>query len=320
MRAPRAPQFQGDWYVSRSGYQVQDSFESDDLRWELAKVEGRDRYPMLVSEKGFGRDHFFHKTAPNPSTKWVIPVNHSFGDLEQYNPLRYKALHREFSETCPTEDGVITFANQYGLLGDGTCDLLPVGWEDLEEDQVGTYGEPLFNWILQIRLMEMLVKLWDLYRVQSTSDDELAQHVGIENDFATFRLDPVLERVALYNSLYYADFSAPLGFLNIKQESKIRWATRVLLESAIGKRLAALSEPRITLISGSQITLAPNNLLGVLYFEFAQETIGRADPLIRCAACGKWFVSHHASKKFCNDKCKMKAYRKDKKGAAVNGS
>ena len=71
--------------------------------------------------------------------------------------------------------------------------------------------------------------------------------------------------------------------------------------------------PMVEVRKGGQINLVPKNLLGALYVLLAQEVMGRAEPLTRCSGCGRWFVAKHASRMYCSDACKMKAYRQSKK-------
>jgi hypothetical protein len=62
------------------------------------------------------------------------------------------ALFRAFSDTPPTEDGIIGFANSYGSLGIAQVVTFPeamivrdLGGNDLSFEMVG-YGEELSRW------------------------------------------------------------------------------------------------------------------------------------------------------------------------------
>ena len=74
--------------------------------------------------------------------------------------------------------------------------------------------------------------------------------------------------------------------------------------------------PLIEIGFGGQLALQPKDLLACIYIHAMQELLGRTDPLVRCACCGKWFTSQHSTKIYCSDACKMRAYRKNKKDEA----
>ena len=78
-----------------------------------------------------------------------------------YRPLRdYSALFRSFALTVPTKDGIIEFANVYGLLGlPSSLSIVPAGRKGSSYVSV---GEPHADWVNEIVKMREIIQLWDL--------------------------------------------------------------------------------------------------------------------------------------------------------------
>jgi hypothetical protein len=177
-----------------------------------------------------------------------------------------------------------------------------------------TLGEAVEGWYEEIRGVALLLRLWELYRDPKTDENDLYELVWIGGGAVSFKPEAMGEDGSEASPWMYQDFLTPFPKGDGDSDSYIRWGARLLLEGVLSFALASLTVPTFAAIPGGQISLVPNNLLGAIYVHFVQEVLGRADPLTRCAACGKWFVARHASRIYCTDACKMKAYRRSRSG------
>src|SRR5262249_29045329 len=81
-------------------------------------------------------------------------------------------LFLQFAASERTKDGVLTFANRYGLLkGDEVFAT--------QELNLGIHGDPLADWMHEIRRMSETVALWKLHQVDSP---ELAKIIRWRKD------------------------------------------------------------------------------------------------------------------------------------------
>lgn len=248
------------------------------------------------------------------ASKWRGPFDvpggrnepRSYG-MREYEPLKVPGLHRSFAAIDGSETGVLAFMAEYGFLGVNTW-LLET--EDLSERY---FGESLEEWRTESFRMRTLIGLYDLYRDPKTSEEALEEWIDVGQNAASFRQrfmdrQPGAFKYALSDEFYLQRIPPELA-----GEPLYRRAARTILREYVASELYRGTIPVIDVGPGSQLSLVPGDLLGAMYVLFMQELLGRADPLVRCASCGKWFVSRHASKIYCSDACKMKAYRQSKK-------
>lgn len=325
---PRRPsQFRGTWWVNPNGYSVQSGLEETNLGMSTSLMDGKSHHGQPTNASPY-------RDAPEkcglPDTlriaegQWLVAHNMGFtiaydpDCVREYNPLAVKALHRHFAATDCSEAGVLSFANTYGFLGDDIR-VLEKRWSSRHAQKEYCIGEELVTWYAQIRSLSFLIAVWDVYRDPMAHPDALRDYLKIDRDNGNFYFNSpdasIMHAIAhsFRISLYRRFPDDYVANLQVKQ------AARLLLEYYISNSLTALTIPSISLAQGSQITLVPANLLGAIYIQFAQEAMGRADQMTRCIACGKWFVSKHASRKFCGDACKMKAYRRGRTNQTANG-
>jgi hypothetical protein len=89
-------------------------------------------------------------------------------------------LYEVFANTKETQNDILTFADQYGLLGE---DVLMSGSGE------SVVGEPLWLWMSEIQAMKRAIELWDTYRRTQDTREELQTLV---NKRLTNRLSPKL--------------------------------------------------------------------------------------------------------------------------------
>jgi len=193
-----------------------------------------------------------------------------------------------------------------------------------EEDEV-CYGESVAEWREETIRLRSLLELWDVYRLPTSTDEQFEELILTDDGIVEFQWERMVSllnhRTWDCDDPYERDFICrTVEFQEVPQhitgEAPIRRAARLLMQGCMSSQLQNSTVPVIEIGKGGQLSLQPKHLLACLYIHVMQELLGRADPLVRCACCGKWFICRHASKMYCSDACKMKAYRQNKKGEA----
>jgi hypothetical protein len=259
--------------------------------------------------------------------KWVLTDGLAIGSRyakKQYAPLRSDTgLFRIFASIPLTREGILQFANEYGLLGIGK----PLYWPSPNEPKqiLPICGETHQDWVQQIDQMRRAVDIWDMERTNDVvglnryifwKDAEFAKDGSVKclkgwrydshpdlpvTKHAPGRIRQLIEPVL---DLFKAqDVHMPALFL-IQ-----RWINDHL-EGAVSPCL--LYDPN----RGKRVLrFLPHNLLGAFWLQFAQAIDGDKE-YRACRECGKWFEisldAFRTSRVFCSDPCKSKDYRKRK--------
>ena len=261
------------WTVSTTGYE-----------WRVARAVG-----LTVST----RSRFLTDSFP------IEVVRH----ISRYNPLlSCSGLFRIFAlETEPTEDGIVQFANKYGLLGGNASKGILLK----AHTELGC-GETLADWLAEIQEMQDLVKLWDAARKPHISLlmkcirwDELRTSVE-------YSLDRGRTGETIASSVIH-----PQVLAMIKPGDVIAPAYW-LLQSRINKKLTQHGVAGRLLwkpdMSSFTVHLVPNSLAGCLWLQFAKAIEGNKNHR-QCDNCKLWFElggsrEARADKKFCTPNCK----------------
>jgi hypothetical protein len=221
----------------------------------------------------------------------------------EYEPLRdHPGLFLHFADTEATPEGILQFANRYGLLGVGPR---PRG--------LFLTPEPLKFWVEQIQEMRRAVELYNALRggkgldrlIRWESDDER----GEVSVYYTGKPDRP-ELIASSRMVVDVFESFPHG-------DKIRPA-RCFLQSVVRKNMAApvgLVELRLLHDRDWHPALigVPRNLLGALWLQFSEVYAGKE--LRRCLECKEWFAVRgrgprtRSDVQFCSVACRNRAYR-----------
>jgi len=235
-----------------------------------------------------------------------------------YDPLEQPNLHREFARIEIAPDPIIAFANSFGFLGRLTEIL-----DNVDESDKSQYlGESLEDWGTQIFQMRTLTEIWDLYcNPNPDSNRRLADLLEISGDTISVDQNYVIAFAATqstspptidwdWDELETSLEDLPRGLDDV---ARLRMGARLLVRDAVNYELREGSYASIDAKHGSPIYLVPRDLRGALYVMFAQELLGQSIPSIRCDACGSYFVPEHGKQRYCDDRCKFKAYRQRKK-------
>jgi hypothetical protein len=240
------------------------------------------------------------------------------------------ALFRTFAATLPDEEGILAFANTWGLLG-FEADRV-VGDTPLAARPV----ESFITWVRAISEMRQVVWAWD--RLTSASRDEqreLLDHVRWDRDedghvSVAFDSHPHLSRRRAIGDDGYArvamaiatNFPDPEGLAQF-EEGEVTQPARTFVFRTVSRNLQGRVSPR--LVPGpapmmrsrlpvlGALQLTPVNLYAGLWLQFAQVASGEREQR-RCPGCGRWFEAKvtRSDRMYCGDACRKDVHQRKK--------
>ena len=322
----RVNPFRMRWEVEREGYSIESGlkFMPDQrdcpfsFEWDVADFYRARSIPDEYKWRNGGEIY---------SGPWIV-ANRENGynnPRKFYDPMEHRTLHRKFAALRPTHDGIIEFAEEFGLLGayfENSVSMYPPFFDA---------AEPVEFWYDEIRFV---LELLDL--LEQSQDEELAHEYwlpiakeqleqlgwGVRHkedgiDWGFFFVKHT-RAVASYAKRFVIQTKSGHAFSNDLKYSDL---ARVKLESQLNTMLSLWVRPTIEAVPGSPLMLRPRNLLGAIYALFAEEIIGATRPIKKCPGCGKWFQPLDSRKKTCSDKCRQRTWRneQDSKGKKDNG-
>jgi hypothetical protein len=251
----------------------------------------------------------------------LLPAN-PVGPVRRYDPLRkHRALFRTFAAINLhfEEDGIVKFANEFGLLG-----RLPIGyrlvdvpWEEMEIPEGLDNWDIYILWRWAILSMRDLVQLWDL--VHSEDHARLKQHIVWEGkDKVTYYngSDPFDQVIAVITSDRVRS-----EWLDYFHPGDIVTPAKFYLMNQVNLWMTGLVDPRLEWDKKANrlvTRLVPGSLLGALWLQFHQAISGQTE-FRECKICKTWFeVAPKASRKsriYCDDACRAQALRDRQKRA-----
>ena len=248
----------------------------------------------------------------------VLAANRADGAVRfrRYHPLSAcTGLFRVLAQTAKTEEGVQSFADQFGLLGDQGISL-----RVRRSDQTASVmiGEPLDSWTREISELQAATEIWDLaergegtrlskYYRRDPEDYSVAYWRTGSSDSEVKLILPNLGGHAV-NSANEADDAVTVARLFVQMTINRH------LEGRVASRLLWHHESDLP-----RLRVTPCCLSSALWLQLAS-AVDRRSAHRRCRACGSWFeVSPDAarrSRKYCTDSCRVKAHRRRKAAAA----
>lgn len=258
------------------------------------------------------------------------------GRWRRYSPMEeFPALFRTFAEIDLTEESVLSFARQYGALGDYQEIWLPEGPSGEDPDgvertnmSVRSIGEELETWVFEIVSMRHCLSVWEALRKEQASRLQEWFHlddypnVGLS---VSYTPDEPLESA---HSPYFAHFVLPENFRFIDQRQtevldKSRQPTpaeqaHAFLRAQINPRLEEHTKPELQYSAMENhplplgLHIVPQDLLGALWIQLALAIQGNTK-YERCGQCNSWFEVSPKAKRlktiYCSTRCRVAAYR-----------
>jgi hypothetical protein len=238
------------------------------------------------------------------------------GDAVGYTPLWLppdqalevgKPLFAAFGATRPNEEGIVAFANTWGLLGERVWALPPESSEGIQRPRV--VAEDLRAWKSHIKAMRSAVDLWRA--LESEDSERLAEclrwqvnggpdgrGVWVYGGARGFKVISPPEGMT-----FTADDPAPPAGFHVQ-----RW---------INEELRGRVSPRLLWNPEQQrrvIRIVPNNLLGAMWLQFARAIAGEVH-YRPCKVCGRWLTissdeyGYRTNRAFCSAACRQKDQR-----------
>jgi len=299
------------WEYPKDGFQLIEAAFVKDGDPRLRPVVGQPRHFQLVDSRG-------HATQPAKNELfWILTNDLPIGGryiATRYWPFsEFSALFREFANTTPTPEGILAFANKYGLLG------LPPRLVFAPDGPPKTFArvncELLEDWVRQIQAMRDATTLWDKIRTDQKAD--LAKVLCWQESHE--------EKPAGW---YYRAQLIP-GVPDPCTPGDIVTPALCLLRNRINDFLVTTVSPMMQFESPRRelaLRLLPRDLLAALWLQLAWAVSGNRDYHV-CKKCGRWFevskrqLDHRTVRRlFCSDPCKSADYRDNKTKAQALGA
>lgn len=257
------------------------------------RLDGRGQQYVIDS----GTKHLIEREAAG-SRRWPYKPLKDFHNLYL---LLAQCLMSE--EGIPSEEGILSFAERFGLL---------------EESKLGRLGEPLSLWTDEIKEMRFSLELWEC--VQAKNIDRLREILEpIKGQPKVILIGPPApQEQHKAHSALWDHLNAPLPQSNDPIEAALHYLSAVF-DQRLRDRLRAAVVPSNG-PSPLVFDVVPQDLIGAIWLQFAHRVSGNKR-LKHCDFCQKYFEPKRSTKKFCSEKCKVAAYKRRKRAseAAANG-
>ena len=262
----------------------------------------------------------------HPAPIWALTDGELISQIEMRSILPYEplvdetGLFRNFAEVEPTREGILAFANRYGMLsgmrGGHTQTLIyQPAWGPFDPDKTVSYGETLVTWQSQIQQMKQAVDLWDW--AQSDDHARLASVIVWDASGAWHVASgPVGDES---RSLVVNRRNAGRGDSRADRvrEPNLRTPALYRVQDIINNHLDNFANhltERLDLNPATDefdFSPVPDSLIAALWLQFAEAVKGNKT-YDRCEVCGKWFERNtktgRANRRYCSDTCRRKAY------------
>jgi hypothetical protein len=224
-------------------------------------------------------------------------------NFKVFRPLHdYPALFRTFAATPTTQEGVLSFANRYGMLGIPRILAGPAGLMSL-----GSNFESLRDWVKHIQEIKQAVNVWDMVSIADIK--KLQTHVQWSEDNLVFFVDDQT-RVLIASPRFHPELLERIPKGNVFLPSV------VFLNRFVNERLREKVDPRLLLDvtndNSRTLRFVPATLLSSLWLQLA-EAISAKKKHRQCAFCQQWFEVEargvRSDKQFCSGACRTRAYR-----------
>jgi hypothetical protein len=244
---------------------------------------------------------------------WNIPEG-----SKRYQPLQlYPALFRSFADITPTEEDILSFANEYGRLTP-LGEMLIVRSERSSKEGTVEVGEPLSLWVSEIAAMNQALTLWDM--AQNRDMTGLSGFIHWSEDGVYYDSGPGTEEHSSLGrttrTIAHLNEGHQLG--GILLHGDLVTPALFQVQHVVNQHLEGRLSPRV--LWGKDYThlnlyFMPNSLIGALWLQFAQAIDGNKT-YRRCDECRGWFELSpevaRTTKRFCSNACRVKAYRERK--------
>ncbi len=247
----------------------------DPLDWSVERY----RWAQLLESK-WGE--------PERSARFVEPVLVLDSEVGRtYRPLEEEPqLFEEFANTPDSAEGVLLFANRYGLLGI-TKQFVAA---PKKKRRVVRNGESLREWIQEIRAARNVVNVWDCL-CSSSPEENLRSFIQWDGDGVRFsyrRGGEILASRRMRLRAYLLD--------QWKRGETIGPA-RAFIASQVNRHLRGDVSPQLLLDASGELQpyIRTFNLLGAIWYQIYSAYSGGVK-IRRCSVCNGWIAFKRKTK------------------------
>lgn len=262
----------------------------------------------------------------------IVPEQNRYeSEFRAFNPMQTTpALFREFAQVDYSPTAVLSFVQSYGFLREDDYQIC--GWRHVS-DTGGKTGHSWYEPMIEVQeaIYDMRRHISLMQAIQLQDPYELAVEIHGENWFIPegygfelrgrlvkkeelmFRDKPAQTSAELGQMLRETGCPLPsLSFLLSEANASFALHVGYELEAAVGA-FVDISSPLMPTLS-----FRPRHLLGAMYLQLTQEFTGQRAHR-KCLICDTWFEigsgdnANKATRLYCGDSCRMKAYRRRKK-------
>src|SRR5262249_28721259 len=258
-----------------------------------------------------------------PTVEWFLTLEENLR-CRAYFPFKEESgLFFHFVRTEPTREGMLGFANRFGLLGEMNFECVDEPGPKEDGYIASCYLESLGEWRLQILWMRHLVHLWQ--NAVEENQQELSRWITFKGGKLVHRFpDPDLPKMLRSRAGYIPGLKddqlvltedntevlsgllrkkdVVLAALLLIQEGVLGWYTGILLFAKLQLDL----EKRRLLLS-----TFPRNLVHGMWLQFMRAVDGNRKYRI-CPTCQRWFELapglNRADRTTCSNSCRTRAY------------
>jgi hypothetical protein len=220
-----------------------------------------------------------------------------------YNPMDEPSLFLRFAQCPPTKEGILLFANQYGLLNGRTTFV-----RSTVARSRGIFGDTLSEWVEEIKSMSEAVDLWQALEARDHDLSGLRKHIQWLPNVVMWQRRPggktIIKR---RRDPPYADWT----------DGDLITPAFVFLAEEINRGVGVRVAPRLTVDVVGKIrrSLRPLNLAGVLWYQFYSAFTGETR-LGLCADCGNPMVYIRATRRmhpWCGNKKRQARFKENQR-------
>lgn len=246
------------------------------------------------------------------------------GRPRPYQPLREQTgLFQIFAGTPPTREGVLHFADRFGMLLDASLTVTPPdpirGRRAKLKETLAQHREGYEFWRAEVLKMREAVRIWEMLEGDA---DGLARHVRLRQaeggqTQAEYDSHPDLPAGAVPphpdGRITEAAADAAEQVSRPKRSDLVQPA-RALLRRMINRQLEGRLRPAVELGPDGDLhlALAPSNLLAAMWLQLALAACEHKR-YRRCVVCGNPFglspETARTNRRFCSISCKNRAFR-----------
>jgi hypothetical protein len=302
--------------------------------WNELTVQDEYRVMEIKNDRHVGR-FLVGGTTQNP---W---------NLKEYNPIDVPNLWIEFAKLEPDEKQIISFASKYGRLGGSFQhtleDYVPIGFcaegmfsaEAPSVSHPGFWyshflGEKIEDWKHEIKQIKPLFEFWSLlnsgeYTILEEKIQISSRRIVFKGDFLAIqdhsrpdfskprylRYPRITERFLDSEEIDNFDFYSSKYDLKHIVSAFLYKQVSMFLDGLVTARLRWDAETH-----RSEIVLTPSNIIGLIWFQFAQVLEGKSE-FKRCEVCNDLFAIRSGTgkqrkgrtdQKICSGACRVKKY------------